>query len=193
MSDPKGLANHGGAGEPSAGEPSMDEILASIRRILKEDENQDETFFSDEPEDEILILSAEMEANPEDVSAPPEPPAALFASPEPEPAPLGPATPPNAPGNGTEMEQVMDEHGKSMAGLVSETTTAEITSALGPLMRGVTQDRSAAVGRSGVTLEDIVREEIRPVLKAWLDAHLPGLVERIVRAEIARVIDQTKL
>ena len=30
------------------------------------------------------------------------------------------------------------------------------------------------------------------MLKAWLDAHLPSLVERIVRAEIERVIDRTK-
>jgi hypothetical protein len=79
-----------------------------------------------------------------------------------------------------------------MAGLVSERATAEITSALGPLMRSVGQDRPTSVSRGGVTLEDIVREEIRPVLKAWLDAHLPGLVERIVRAEIERVIDRTK-
>ncbi|HTH46758.1 MAG TPA: DUF2497 domain-containing protein, partial [Candidatus Limnocylindria bacterium] len=43
------------------------------------------------------------------------------------------------------------------------------------------------------TLEEMVREEIRPVLKAWLDANLPGLVERVVRAEIERVIDRTKL
>ena len=37
------------------------------------------------------------------------------------------------------------------------------------------------------TLEDLVREMLRPMLKSWLDDNLPGLVERLVRAEIERV------
>jgi len=36
-------------------------------------------------------------------------------------------------------------------------------------------------------LEDVVREMLRPMLQAWLDANLPGMVERLVRAEIERV------
>ena len=43
---------------------------------------------------------------------------------------------------------------------------------------------TAAVRR----IEDIVREELRPLLKEWLDANLPPLVERLVRAEIERVV-----
>ncbi|HVE21116.1 MAG TPA: DUF2497 domain-containing protein [Acidocella sp.] len=155
----------------------MDEVLASIRRILKEDEQQEETASTADAEDEILVLSAEMEAKPEEVSVPLE----------------SEAIPPSSPRNETEMEQAMDEHGQNKAGLVSDMATAEITSALGSLVRGVSQDRSVAVSRGGVTLEEMVREEIRPVLKAWLDANLPGLVERVVRAEIERVIDRTKL
>ncbi len=37
------------------------------------------------------------------------------------------------------------------------------------------------------TLEDLVREMLRPMLKGWLDDNLPGMVERMVRAEIERV------
>jgi hypothetical protein len=37
------------------------------------------------------------------------------------------------------------------------------------------------------TLEDLVKEMLRPMLKSWLDDNLPGLVERLVRAEIDRV------
>ena len=37
------------------------------------------------------------------------------------------------------------------------------------------------------TVEDLMKEMLRPMLKAWLDAHLPGLVERLVKAEIERV------
>jgi cell pole-organizing protein PopZ len=37
------------------------------------------------------------------------------------------------------------------------------------------------------TLEDLVTEMMKPMLKTWLDDNLPGLVERVVRAEIERV------
>jgi cell pole-organizing protein PopZ len=37
------------------------------------------------------------------------------------------------------------------------------------------------------TLEDLVREMLKPMLKAWLDANLPDMVERLVRAEIERL------
>ena len=37
------------------------------------------------------------------------------------------------------------------------------------------------------TLEDVVCETLRPVLKSWLDENLPSLVERMVQAEIERV------
>ncbi len=43
------------------------------------------------------------------------------------------------------------------------------------------------VSRGGPTIEDLVRDEMRPLLREWLDAHLPPLVERLVRAEIARI------
>jgi hypothetical protein len=44
------------------------------------------------------------------------------------------------------------------------------------------------VHTGGPTIEDIVREELRPLLKAWLDANLPPMVERLVRTEIERVV-----
>jgi cell pole-organizing protein PopZ len=37
------------------------------------------------------------------------------------------------------------------------------------------------------TLDDIVKDMLRPMLKDWLDDNLPGIVERLVRAEIERV------
>jgi cell pole-organizing protein PopZ len=37
------------------------------------------------------------------------------------------------------------------------------------------------------TLEDLVKEMLKPMLKIWLDDNLPPLVERLVRAEIERV------
>jgi cell pole-organizing protein PopZ len=49
---------------------------------------------------------------------------------------------------------------------------------------------SAALGSSrieGRTMEDIVKELLRPMLKEWLDANLPSLVEQIVREEVERL------
>ena len=40
-------------------------------------------------------------------------------------------------------------------------------------MRTLAAERSTAVHRGGPTIEDLVREEIRPLLKDWLDTHLP--------------------
>ena len=44
-----------------------------------------------------------------------------------------------------------------------------------------------AAGQTGNTLEALVRDLLRPVLKDWLDAHLPELVESLVAREIARI------
>jgi cell pole-organizing protein PopZ len=40
----------------------------------------------------------------------------------------------------------------------------------------------------GPTIEDVVRAELRPLLREWLNTNLPPLVERLVRAEIERVV-----
>jgi hypothetical protein len=60
--------------------------------------------------------------------------------------------------------------------------------AIGQLARAVAQDRGAGVSRSGLSIEDVVREELRPLLKEWLDTHLPAITERVVRSEIERLM-----
>jgi cell pole-organizing protein PopZ len=65
-------------------------------------------------------------------------------------------------------------------GLISPTTTAAVDSAFNTLAQTV-------LVQNARTLEDLVREMLRPMLKIWLDDNLPGLVERLVRAEIERV------
>lgn len=74
------------------------------------------------------------------------------------------------------------------AGLLAPAAAAAAASSVGELVRRLSVERSTAVHRGGPTIEDIVREEVRPLLKAWLDDHLPALVERAVRAEIERVV-----
>jgi cell pole-organizing protein PopZ len=65
-------------------------------------------------------------------------------------------------------------------GLISNTTISAVDSAFNSLAMTV-------LGNNARTLEDLVKEMLRPMLKGWLDDNLPGLVERIVRAEIERV------
>jgi cell pole-organizing protein PopZ len=73
--------------------------------------------------------------------------------------------------------------------LLGPEATAAAASSVGSLLRTLVAERQqVAVHRGGPTIEDLVREEIRPVLKEWLDANLPPLVERLVRAEIERVV-----
>ncbi|HYC16530.1 MAG TPA: DUF2497 domain-containing protein [Pseudolabrys sp.] len=65
-------------------------------------------------------------------------------------------------------------------GLISNQTIAAVDSAFNTLAHTV-------LGQNARTLEDLVKEMLRPMLKSWLDDNLPSLVERIVRAEIERV------
>jgi len=64
--------------------------------------------------------------------------------------------------------------------LLSSFTTAAVDSAFNTLAHTV-------LVQNARTLEDLVREMLRPMLKTWLDDNLPGMVERLVRAEIERV------
>jgi uncharacterized protein len=64
--------------------------------------------------------------------------------------------------------------------LISNETIAAVDSAFNTLAHTI-------IGQNARTLEDLVKEMLRPMLKSWLDDNLPGLVERIVRAEIERV------
>jgi cell pole-organizing protein PopZ len=79
----------------------------------------------------------------------------------------------------------------SLPSLSSEETAAAAAGSVTNLVRALVSDRSTQVHSGGPTVADLVREELRPMLKAWLDSNLPPLVERLVRAEIERVIART--
>lgn len=78
--------------------------------------------------------------------------------------------------------------------LMSETTQAataaalaSLTGAMGPQAGG-----GQPVTPGGRTLEDLVAELLKPMLKQWLDDNLPPLVERLVRQEIERLADRVR-
>jgi uncharacterized protein len=64
--------------------------------------------------------------------------------------------------------------------ILSHSTISAVESAFNSLANTVLSNNAR-------TLEDLVKEMLRPMLKSWLDDNLPGLVERIVKAEIERV------
>jgi cell pole-organizing protein PopZ len=76
------------------------------------------------------------------------------------------------------------------AGLIAPAAAAAAAASVGSLLRAVSSERGSQVYRGGPSIEDVVREDIRPILKDWLDSHLPPLVERLVRAEIERVVNR---
>jgi hypothetical protein len=169
---PKPPAPGGAPAGGGPGDPAMDDILASIRRILNEDEAPPAGTPAPAPPaptaEEPLELTEAMMVQP----GREEPPAAdIPAVVMREPAPSGEDAPLPTPDS-----------------LVAPMVAAATTAAVGKLLRAVAQERTATVTRGGPSIEDVVREELRPLLMEWLDTHLPPLVERLVRAEIERVV-----
>jgi uncharacterized protein len=195
-------------------EPSMEEILASIRRIIAEDDSEKPAQRPAE--------TASVELNPDAAAASPEAERAMDAPPPASPAarigalsasakaarsstvldltePMAPsasrsASPAVDAGLASVPPAPMDHSGANEAVSVSQSSSADDV-ARGGLMSSAT---SAAVDsafnalaqplvHNARTLEDLVREMLRPMLKVWLDDNLPGMVERLVRAEIERV------
>jgi cell pole-organizing protein PopZ len=203
-----------------AQEPSMEEILASIRRIIADDDGGKAAAKPAPPPAAAAALRPVAAAPP----APEAPPAsmnqhdvdAMMAGTEAAPASEAPeheaqdvleltesmaAPAPDLPNFQTidgqpdvvfsdapasEPPRVSDEakrhysNGGSDRSLLSNATTAAVDSAFNTLAQTV-------LVHNARTLEDLVREMLRPMLKTWLDDNLPSMVERIVRAEIERV------
>jgi uncharacterized protein len=153
-------------------EPSMEEILASIRRIIADDQaTKPAEAAASEPED-ILDLAevAEPVMRPRVVVPEPEP----KPQPEPEPEPEPFLEPPPQPAARASRPEPETEF------LVSPATDASVSGAFNLLAHTV-------LTQNARTLEDLVKEMLRPMLKSWLDDNLPAVVERLVRAEIERV------
>ncbi|MCX7384195.1 MAG: DUF2497 domain-containing protein [Alphaproteobacteria bacterium] len=166
--------------QPAAADPSMEDILASIRRILSEDEPAaGAPAVAGSPSEDVVALDASMM-----VEEPPAPatPMATPVTPIPVmPAPV--AAPPAAP--------IVRPTASASAGLLAPETEAAVASSMGGLLRTLIAEREqVAVYRGGPTLEDLVREEVRALLKHWLDTNLQPIVERQVRAEIERVVNR---
>lgn len=175
-------------------EPSMEEILASIRKIIADDSlgmkkdepvqkkpvakkepppapPKPEPVIEEEPEVLDLAEVATVASVPQAVELEPEPemepmPEAMF-----EPAPARPE-PQRTP---IQTVAALEER------IVSDNTGMLVGQAFQTLARHTAMP---AIGRS---IEDVVVEILRPMLRDWMDQHLPGIVEKMVKAEIERV------
>ncbi len=178
-------------------EPTMEEILASIRKIISEDDVEEgeavaESEAAPEPEPEPEVES-EPESEQEDDITLEEDDQVLEltemaeeeSEPEPEPEPEIEPEPEPEPEAEMEFEQAIDDVDPSdgedvlMSGQASEFAMDQF---------GVLSDLlTTGYQGAGNTLEDLVREMLKPMLQSWLDQNLPSIVERMVAKEIARL------
>jgi cell pole-organizing protein PopZ len=168
----------------AAADASMDDILASIRRILNDEVAPPDTQGGQtmEKPDPVLQLDPAMMV-PAPVSSGALPPAPSGPA-QSGPAQSGPAQSGPAQSGPAQSGPVPP----ASAGIVAPEAAAAAAQAVGSLVRTLAAERAMQVHSNGPTIEDIVRAEIRPILKHWLDTNLPPMVERLVRAEIERVV-----
>ena len=195
MSDAKGASN----------DPSMDDILASIRKIISDDEARAQVSggatapaaanaSTGARQDDVLLLTDLVDEPPEMPPATQPTPLPqridpVSASEMPQPTmppiePIAPApviTPVEAP-----VKQPTDTLVEPGAAGVAASAFERLSQAVQESVPApAAQDPGPAVG--GRNLEDIVKEMLRPMLKEWLDKNLPPMVERYVEREIVRL------
>ncbi len=168
-------------------EPPMEEILASIRRMISEnaeDDNPAKKEAGAEP-GEVLELTQMIKEDgsmvdlTKDESEPESEP-----EPEPktktEPAAAEPAAKPEPDDERLVSTAAADAASKPFADL-ARVAEPEPAPATGP-----------SFGDSGRTVEDLVMELMRPMLREWLDDNLPTLVERLVQKEIRYLVRRSE-
>jgi cell pole-organizing protein PopZ len=116
----------------------------------------------------------------EAVGVPPEPEPSF----EPEPAPIAAST-----AHHMDMDQVIKKAAESaVAASGALATVASPSTALS----APSEDAGLGFGVTEEHIEKAVREVLKPRLRDWLDKHLAGLVERLVREEIQRLVEQSE-
>jgi cell pole-organizing protein PopZ len=171
-------------------EPTMEEILASIRRIISEDDAPAEGEAPAEAGPAAAAPAAAEPLSDLDFPAAESPPLAsdedVLELTDRVDEPVAPIEPlamsdlevvaPLQPQAETDLPPLGEgEH------LVGDPAAWSAASAFEKLERGILMP---AAGR---TLEDVVRELLRPMMKAWLDENLPQIVEQQVAAEVERI------
>lgn len=76
--------------------------------------------------------------------------------------------------------------------IVSPGVTVNSTDALQELAKALLNKRDIGIGNRDMTLEGLVRELLRPLLKEWMDQNLPYLIERLVKKEIDHMVNRAE-
>jgi uncharacterized protein len=158
----------------SNGQDDIDALLAGL-----DETNTDEEVSLPDADGDVFELTDEMAvpARPAAASLPPR--AAQPAFPK-----AGPDDDhefsESAASRSTRRPAALEPPAAPSQAILSHSTVATVQSAFNALANTVLSNNAR-------TLEDLVKEMLRPMLKSWLDDNLPGLVERIVKAEIERV------
>ncbi|MBV8412182.1 MAG: DUF2497 domain-containing protein [Alphaproteobacteria bacterium] len=168
----------------TSGDPSMDDILASIRKIISEDEARVQVVraqSANQPNsataaDQDVLLLTDLIEDPKSEAA--EPAVSPVAVPGRPPEMVEHANPPANDGS-----------------LIAAAVAGAATSAFARLNQAVQEsvpvpaasDPGPAVSANGKTIEDLVKDMLRPMLKDWLDQNLPAIVERYVEREVVRL------
>ena len=173
---------------------SMEDILQSIKRIIEDDGDTGAKPAAPAPvahATDVLDLTqilkedgtlASISPLPSAAAPAPKPEPEKPAIKEPEPAPAPAPTPQPVPKTLT-LEDA----------LVSDQAAQAASAALRPITHGTQKDYSiphipSSALRNGNTVEDLVLESLKPMLKAWLDEHLPLIVQKIVEKEVKRIV-----
>lgn len=173
--------------KPGMPDSSMEEIIASISRIIDEDSRTPHPVQrSAVGSSEILELTDVIEADGSVRKLAGAPPSTTEPQPQP-PALAGEEVVAAASGIPAEIIATPEPSRDPMLSPAASEAAVAAFSRLGTVPR----DRRAEPGPSlgaDRTLEQIVRDTLHPLLQAWLDQHLPAIVERLVREEIQRVV-----
>ncbi len=177
-------------------EPSMEEILASIRKIISEDVDEEsaqepESEPKAEPEsdegDDVLELTQMVQDDGTTVELKPE---ESELEPEPEPEPELDIEP--EPELDIEPEPASAEDDR----LISDPTASSSAEAFANLAQALEpKDLPTSglhFGSSGRTIEELLMELMRPMLREWLDTNLPAIVERLVERELRYIIRRSE-
>ncbi len=194
-------------------ELSIEEILNSIRQIISDDEvdataqgepekpeapssapvadpfvsgdDDDVIELKDRVEDEPAFVPEDIAPEPEIIvemqeALPQEPVPIIAPPPEPEPVmetPPPPAQPPQKPPPPLPPRPAPVESDSLLTDMAEDAAFSAFSELA----------RKTAVEYGGITLEEIVRSELKPMLRDWLDRHLPSMIERLVQEELERV------
>jgi uncharacterized protein len=168
-------------------EPAMEEVIASISRIITEDKRPGEPvrpvagdiveLTEAVNEDGSVRRVTSLAENPTPPSVDPSANDATRSGPEPLHSDAG-----------TEPRRQL--YAERIVSAATSGAAAAAFSQLNALSRERRREGELPLGPADRTLEDIVRDILRPLLETWLIEHLPGIVERLVREEIARVVGE---